>query len=267
MTTIKDLSNLAGRRALITGATGRLGKVFADSLAELGSDIILLDLPGSDFATLSETLEKRWGVNVEIMPCDLESENQRSEVIEYLTNSGRGLNILVNNAALVGTSELSGWNVPFGEQSLSTWRRALEINLTAVFHLCQGLFPLLKKAEGANIINIASIYGSYAPDWKLYEGTLMGNPAAYGVSKSGIIQLTRWLATTIAPDIRVNGIAPGGILRNQEKSFVDRYTEKTPLKRMAEEDDIRGAVAYLSSDLSRYVTGQILVVDGGFTSH
>jgi NAD(P)-dependent dehydrogenase (short-subunit alcohol dehydrogenase family) len=92
----------------------------------------------------------------------------------------------------------------------------------------------------------------------------MGNPAAYGVSKGGLVQLTRWLATTIAPSVRVNAISPGGVFRNQPEVFQNRYIERTPLGRMATEDDFRGAIAYLASDLSSYVTGQVLRVDGGW---
>lgn len=264
MPTIKELSGLSGRRALITGATGGLGRVFADTLAELGADLILVDLPSSDFQTLSKNLIKDWGVKVTIHPCDLEEQSQRTGLIEELKSSGLGLNILVNNAALVGTSDLPGWGVPFEDQSIDTWRRALEINLTAVFDLCQGLLPLLESALGASVVNIASIYGMYGPDWSLYEGTSMSNPAAYGASKGGLIQLTRWLATTMAPGVRVNAISPGGIFRNQPKEFVKRYEAKTPLGRMAYEEDFRGALIYLVSDLSNYVTGQNLIVDGGW---
>jgi NAD(P)-dependent dehydrogenase (short-subunit alcohol dehydrogenase family) len=92
----------------------------------------------------------------------------------------------------------------------------------------------------------------------------MGNPAAYGASKGGLAQLTRWLATTLAPDVRVNAISPGGIFRNQPDAFVERYVKKTPLKRMATEDDFRGAVAYLDSDQSTYVSGQTISVNGAF---
>ena len=123
---------------------------------------------------------------------------------------------------------------------------------------------MLKAAEGASIINIASIYGMYGPDWRLYEGTSMGNPAAYGASKGGLIQLTRWLATTIAPSVRVNAISPGGVFRNQPEAFVQRYEAKTPLGRMATEDDFIGIIAFLASDLSKYVTGQNHLVDGGW---
>jgi NAD(P)-dependent dehydrogenase (short-subunit alcohol dehydrogenase family) len=264
--TIKELSSLKGRRALITGATGGLGRVIADTLAELGADLVLVDRPGSDFDGLSANLAESWGAKVECQVCDLEHQLQRAELIAWLKSSDQGINILINNAAFVGTSDLNGWAVPFEEQTIETWRRALEVNLTAIFDLCQGLTPLLKAGEGASIINIASIYGIYGPDWNLYEGTNMSNPAAYGASKGGLIQFTRWLATTIAPHIRVNTISPGGIFRNQHEAFVERYEVKTPLGRMATEDDFRGAIAYLASDLSKYVTGQNLAVDGGWTS-
>ena len=264
MSTIKELSDLSGRRALITGATGGLGKVFADTLAELGADLILVDLPSSDFQTLRKSLIKDWGVNVESHPCDLEVQSQRTDLIEKLMSSGLGLNILVNNAAFVGTSDLPGWSVPFEDQSIDTWRRAMEVNLTAVFDLSKGLAPLLKSSKNGSIVNIASIYGIYGPDWRLYEGTSMSNPAAYGASKGGLIQLTRWLATTIAPEVRVNAISPGGIFKNQPEEFVKRYEDKTPMGRMANAEDFRGALAYLTSDLSKYVTGQVLQVDGGW---
>jgi short-subunit dehydrogenase len=233
-------------------------------LAELGADLILLDRSDSDLKTLNQELTKRWGVRVENRICDLEDQNQRRDLIDKLIKSGLGLDVLINNAAFVGTSELLGWGVPFEDQSIDTWRRAMEVNLTAVFDLSKGLHPLLKGSNGGSIVNIASIYGMYGPDWSLYEATKMGNPAAYAASKGGLIQLTRWLATSIAPSVRVNAISPGGIFRNQPEEFVQRYEDKTPLGRMASEDDFRGAIAYLTSDLSRYVTGSNIVVDGGW---
>lgn len=264
MITIKQLMNLKGRRALLTGAAGRLGVFLADTLAELGADLVLVDRPGADFHNLVETLTKRWGVKIQYRHYDLEQQIQRAELINWLKSSGEGLNILINNAAFVGTSELQGWAVPFEEQTVETWRRALEVNLTAVFDLCQGVTPLLKVSEGASIINVASIYGKFGPDWSLYEGSNMSNPAAYGVSKGGLIQFTRWLATTVSPEIRVNAVSPGGIYRNQPQIFVERYEAKTPMRRMATEDDFRGITAYLASDLSKYVTGQNFMVDGGW---
>lgn len=265
MKTIKQLSCLKGRRALVTGATGGLGSVIADTLGELGADLVLVDRPDTDLKNLEENLKVRWGVKTQHWYCDLELQAQRAELINWMINSGEGLNILINNAAFVSTSELQGWSVPFEEQTVETWRRALEVNLTAVFELCQGLTPLLKLAKGASIINLGSIYGVLGPDWRLYKGTKMSNPAAYSVSKGGIIQLTRWMATTLPPTIRVNAVSPGGIFREQPNAFVERYIDKTPLRRMATEEDFRGVIAYLATNLSDYVTGQNLVVDGGWS--
>jgi NAD(P)-dependent dehydrogenase (short-subunit alcohol dehydrogenase family) len=264
MATLRELSNLKGRQALITGAAGGLGQIFAETLAELGADLILVDLHGTNLEDLADRLIKGWGISVKNIYCDLENQNQRSALIKQVTNSKGDLNILVNNAALVGASDLEGWSVPFEDQSIDTWRRATEINLTAVFDLCQGLLPLMKNAMGANIVNIASIYGSYGPDWSLYKDTEMGNPAAYAATKGGLIQFTRWLATTISPAVRVNAISPGGVLRNQPKSFQNRYESKVPMARMASEQDFKGALAFLSTDLSAYVTGHILEVNGGW---
>lgn len=264
MTRIEKLINLNGRTVLITGAAGGLGRIMAATLAELGADLILVDLPNTEIAGLTASLTELFKVNIEFISCDLEHEVQRANLVSQVKERNNSLNVLINNAAFVGTSDLPGWSVPFEQQTVETWRRAFEVNLTAIFDLCQGLVPLLRLSEGANIINIASIYGLSGPDWSLYEGTSMSNPAAYSASKGGLLQFTRWLATTIAPSVRVNAISPGGILRGQPESFQQRYIAKTPLGRMATEDDFCGAVAFLASDMSRYMTGQNLVVDGGW---
>jgi NAD(P)-dependent dehydrogenase (short-subunit alcohol dehydrogenase family) len=264
LTTIKVLSNLTGRRALITGAAGNLGKVFADTLAELGANIVLIDLPGTNLEDISDDLEKKWNVSVEIQYCDLESPEERAHLISRINSRKDPLNIIVNNAAFVGSSKLDGWNVAFEDQTVEAWRRAMEVNLTAVFDLCKGLKPSLDNSSGASIINIGSIYGLYGPDWSLYSETGMSNPAAYAASKGGLVQFSRWLATTLAPNVRVNVISPGGIFRNQDPKFVERYKHKTPLQRMAVEDDFRGVIAFLASDLSNFVTGQVLEIDGGW---
>jgi NAD(P)-dependent dehydrogenase (short-subunit alcohol dehydrogenase family) len=265
MKKIVDLMNLKGRRALITGATGAIGKEIAFTIAELGGDLILVDLPNSDYEPIKKLILDNWCVAIECIECDLEDENSRVSLINEVIKSNVNLDILINNAAFVGESNLEGWAEDFDEQSVETWRRAIEVNLTAPFHLCQAFTPLLKKSKVGSIINIASIYGANAPDYSLYEGTDMGNPAGYSASKGGLIQLTRWLSTTVAPDIRVNSISPGGIWRKQPEKFVKRYERRTPLARMATEEDFKGVIAYLISDMSAYVTGQNIVVDGGWS--
>jgi len=265
MKKISDLMNLDGRCALITGAVGGIGQEIALTVAELGGDLILVDRPGSDYNSLKQKILDNWSVDIKCISCDLESENSRINLIQEILSSVSRLDILINNAAFVGDSNLDGWIADFSQQSIKTWNRALEVNLTAAFHLSQGFSSLLKKNSNGSIINIASIYGLVGPDYSLYKDINMGNPAAYSVSKGGIIQLTKWLSTTISPEIRVNTISPGGVWRNQPVEFVKRYESKTPLGRMANEDDFKGVIAYLASDLSGYVTGQNLVVDGGWT--
>lgn len=264
MTTITKLMNLGGRRALITGAAGHVGRIAAQTLAELGADLVLVDRPGADFGPLAADIGNAWRVKTEIVECDLEAEAARAQLVEKVRGQAAGLDILINNAAFAAPPDLKGWGTDFENQTVEAWRKALEVNLTAAFDLAKGLTPLLKRNGHGSIINMASIYGSYGPDFRLYEGTDMVNPAGYAASKGGLIQLTRWLATTLAPHIRANTIAPGGIFRNQPAAFVERYTARTPLGRMATEDDLRGAIAYLASDMSLYVTGQNLAVDGGW---
>jgi NAD(P)-dependent dehydrogenase (short-subunit alcohol dehydrogenase family) len=265
MKSIKELMNLEGRVALITGATGGIGQEAAITIAELGGDLLLVDRPGSNYDFIKEKISQKYKVRVECISCDLEDELSRERLINQVNNNNEKLNIIINNAAFVGERGLSGWTVNFEEQSIETWRRALEVNLTAIFHLSQGLSSKLKKSEFASIINISSIYGVNGPDYSLYEGTEMGNPAAYSTSKGGLIQLTRWLSTTISPDIRVNTISPGGVFRDQPQEFVERYKKRTPLGRMAVEEDFKGIIAYLASDMSKYVTGQNINIDGGWT--
>ena len=248
---------------MITGAAGGLGAIISETLAELGADLVLVDRTGSKLDALAGALSGRFPVSVRSHFCDLESEDERQVLVDRVLQSGE-LSVLINNAAFVGTSDLQGWGVPFAEQTLATWRRALEVNLTAVFHLCQGLAPLMARCAGGSIVNLGSIYGEHGPDWSLYSGTEMSNPAAYGASKGGVIQLTRWLSTTLAPRVRVNAISPGGIFRNQPAEFVQRYESKTPLGRMAVENDFRGVAVFLATDMSSYMTGQNLMVDGGW---
>jgi len=160
--------DLKGRTALITGAAGGLGRIVAETLAELGADLILVDRPGSNLQQCTEQLGLRWGVHVRDIFCDLEQSNQRQQLIEQVKAMKSGLNILVNNAAFVGTSELKGWSVPFEQQSVDTWRRAVEVNLTAVFELTQGFSSNLSVARGGCIINIAASQVRIRHRWRLY---------------------------------------------------------------------------------------------------
>lgn len=264
MAKIFERMSLSGRTAVVTGAGGHIGRVICHALAEQKARVLLVDQPGTDLAALQTALERTWNVQAKTLFCDLENPEQRAKLLATLAAEPQ-INVLVNNAAFVSARGVTGWVSKFEEQTTEIWRRALEVNLTAVFDLTKGLSAVMRGSAGANIINVGSIYGMGAPDYSVYEGTSMGNAAGYAASKGGLLQLTRWLATTLAPDIRVNAVSPGGIERGQPESFVKRYKARTPLGRMGTEDDMAGAVAYLASDLAAYVTGHNLVVDGGWS--
>lgn len=261
---LANLMNMKGRVVAITGGAGHLGGIMGDAVAELGATVIVIDQHQDRGSIVCAELSRRWGGRAVAYSVDLAKEKELRQLPTQIRDEFGRLDVLVNCAALVGTSGLKGWAVPFAQQDSETWRLALEVNLTAPFVLTQACLPLLNEMRG-NVINIGSIYGLVGPDWSLYEGTSLGNPAAYAASKGGLAQFTRWMATSLAPRIRANCIVPGGIWRQQSPAFVERYVRKVPLGRMAKEEDFKGAVAFLASDLSNYVTGQEIVVDGGFS--
>jgi NAD(P)-dependent dehydrogenase (short-subunit alcohol dehydrogenase family) len=250
--TLRDLGDLTGRRALVAGAAGHLGRAAVEALGEAGATVAGLDLVPSDAEI---------GVS-----CDLADEADTRAGAREATERLGGLDIVVHTAALVGTTERDGWAVPFAKQSVAAWDAALRVNVTSLFTLVQEARDTLLASGHGSVIALGSVYGLVGPDPSLYDGTVLANPTAYGVSKGGVLQLVRYLATILAPRVRVNAISPGGIERGQPEEFVERYRLRTPLARMGTEEDVKGAIAFLASDLSAYVTGHNLVVDGGWTA-
>jgi NAD(P)-dependent dehydrogenase (short-subunit alcohol dehydrogenase family) len=263
---LREMMSLDGRVALVTGGAGHIGRAVANGLAELGANVAIADVAAPGGEAAAAALAANFPVKAAAFACDFEQGAAVKELPRRVRETFGRIDILVNCAAFVGTSGLEGWAVPFERQAPETWRRALEVNLTAPFILVQAAAADLAASGHGSVINISSIYGLAGPDWRLYEGTSLGNPAAYAASKGGLIQVTRWLATTLAPKVRVNAIAPGGVFRDTPEPFLGRYISRTPMGRMATEEDVKGAVAYLASDLSAYVTGQCLAVDGGWTA-
>lgn len=258
MKTIQELLNLENRTALITGGFGHIGNSIACALSEAGANVVVFDIETS-------TPESGRPCQHESYCVDITNKTQVTDTVNKLEAEGKNLDILVNCAALVGSDSLNGWSTPVSEQNIETWQKCFDVNLTASFHIIQQCLPMLHKSAAGSIINIGSIYGLAGQKLSMYKGMNYLTPAAYASSKGGLLQLTRYLASVLGPSLRVNSISPGGIERKQDKNFIKRYEACTPLQRMGTEEDIKGAALYLASDLSNYVTGQNIVIDGGWS--
>ncbi len=262
---VKQLLDLHGRNALVIGGTGHVGSIVVETLVELGCLVTTLDIAETNPQSNDYIQDNIPKGNVKHITCDISDEEKLRNTIKACSFESNKLDIVIHCAGYVGTSDAPGWSVPFESQSAQTFNDALNVNLTSAFIIAQETKPLLDNSTDGSLIFFSSIYALVGSDTRLYSDTGMHNPIGYGVSKSGLLQLTRHLATTMAPTTRVNAISPGGIWRDQPDKFHENYSSKTPLSRMATEEDIKGAVAYLASDLSKYVTGLNLIVDGGWT--
>jgi NAD(P)-dependent dehydrogenase (short-subunit alcohol dehydrogenase family) len=267
MKKISELISLNERAAVVTGGAGNIGRAIVETLLELGARVAVVDREADSCRTLCQSWNQQdYSGRAFPLPCDLALEAETRTMIHQAKELLGGLDILIHSAAFVGTTQFPGWAVPLEDQTLEAWNAALQVNLTSAFVLVQEARLCLSESSRGSIIFLGSIYGAVGPDPGLYEGTAMVTPAAYAASKGGLHQLTRYLAAQLGPRIRVNTIVAGGVFRNQPDIFVNRYADRTPLKRMAVEEDFKGAVAYLAGDLSAYVTGTILAVDGGWTA-
>lgn len=255
MRSFQELASLTGRGALVVGGSGHLGRIACDTLLELGAVVASADLPSIEAPSGVASFE-----------VDLQDEASTRNLIPQVVNDLGRLDVVIHCAGYTGDVSASGWATDFEGQTVEEWDRAYRVNTTSAFVLAQEARAALSRSKAGSLVLLSSIYGFLAPDPRLYSGTKLRSPAGYGASKAALLQLTRHLATFLAPDVRVNAISPGGVFRSQDPTFVERYEAGTPLGRLATEEDVKGAVAYLASDLSAYVTGTNLVVDGGRSS-
>ncbi|MFA6034201.1 MAG: SDR family oxidoreductase [Myxococcota bacterium] len=266
MRSIKELMSLDGRVVLVTGGAGHIGAAMSEAIAEQGAAVVIADRDLAECEAVAARISGQGHGRCAWLEADLLDESSTRGLVKRVLDKHGRLDGLIHSAAFVGTTVFPGWGVPFEQQSVAAWDAAFRVNLTSAFALVQEAAPALKETGNGAVVFIGSTYGLVGPDMSIYNGTAMANPAAYGASKGGLMQLMRYLATVLAPYVRVNAITPGGVWRNQPEVFHERYKQKTPLGRMATEEDFKGAAVYLMSDLSRYVTGHNLVVDGGWTT-
>lgn len=255
---VHELFSLKGKVALVTGGAGYLGAEISNTIAELGGNVIIASRNYQKCEEKCKELRSMYpNSEFKVMELDLTSKTS----IKNLFNSINKLDILVNNA-------WSGNKNSFETITDDDWEYDIEISLNSVFRMVKCSYPLLKESKGV-ILNIASMYGHVAPDYRIYDSKEFTNPPSYGAAKAGVIQLTKYLASFLSKDgIRVNAISPGPFphpATQENKLFMERLSAKNPLNRIGQPYEIKGVVALLCSDASSYITGQNICVDGGWT--
>ena len=272
MSDILEKFNLNGRTAIVTGGAGLLGVEFCRTLAQAGAQVVVADLNTSAAQQVAEAL-KQEGLAVLAVSVDVSQPKSVQAMMTAALDGFGHLDILVNSAALdpkFDAAQQGEHRNTFEDYPLEAWQQALDVNLTGMFLCCQAAARPMLAQERGTIINICSIYGLVGPDQRVYQRP--GQPAQckpvyYSVTKAGVLGLTRYLATYFAGrNIRVNALTPGGVYNNHDPVFVQNYSARAVLGRMAHRDEMNGALLFLSSDASSYMTGANLVVDGGWTA-
>ena len=273
--TIQQKFDVSGRVAIVTGGGGLLGAEFCRTLAEAGAAIVVVDLNAPTSRMTADTLTHS-GYAAVAMAADITQPHSAKEIVERTLSEFGRLDILVNCAALDPKIERNAENAgvaqgAFEDYPLELWNLALNVNLTGMFLMTQACVqPMLDQGKRGNIINVGSTYGLNGPDQRIYvkDGQRLAfKPVYYTVTKAGVMGFTKYLAAYYAgTSIRVNGLTPGGVFNDHEDYFVKNYSAKTIMGRMAQKDEMNGALLFLASDASAYMTGSNIVVDGGWTA-
>jgi NAD(P)-dependent dehydrogenase (short-subunit alcohol dehydrogenase family) len=264
-----QMFDLKGKVIVVTGGTGLLGSAYCETLAKQGAHVVVADLAASKPQELAAKIAKEYGVKTLGIDCDVGNEADVIALfLQTLEKLGQ-VNGVMNNAAATGEHLMRSGAVfsPFEEYPLAVWDAVMKVNLTGVFLVAREGGKAMLKSGGGSLVNVSSTYGVVGPDHRIYEGMKFKSFPGYSAAKAGVHGLTRWLATYWGDKgIRVNTLVPGGVENNHDPVFVQRYSDRTPLRRMAKREDMVGMVVYLMSDNSAYTTGQQYFVDGGWTA-
>jgi NAD(P)-dependent dehydrogenase (short-subunit alcohol dehydrogenase family) len=262
-----NLFDVTDKVVVITGGLGQLGRRFSFALAEQGANVAIFDCR----AAASD--EKLSGKNIMPISVDVARRDSIEAALRQVVGRWGVPHGLINAAALDSPPDAPAEeNGPFEGYPETSWNEVMDVNVKGVFLCCQVIGGEMASARRGSIINIGSIYGLLSPDQRIYEyrrakGAPFFKPVAYSVSKSAIINLTRYLATYWGQqNVRVNTLTFGGVYNNQDEQFVKAYSERVPLGRLAREDEYNWAIIFLLSEASSYMTGANLIIDGGWTA-
>ena len=272
MSSLPHLFDLSERVAIVTGGVGLLGTEFCKTLAEAGAAVMIADLNGEAARNLAASLTQI-GFRITSHETDVTSPDSVKELVKETIKAFGRLDILVNSAALdpkFDPHSSKSHSGAFESYPVELWQQALDVNLTGAMLCCQAAVqPMLEQGSGT-IINLSSIYGISAPDQRLYQrvgGPPQYKPVYYTVTKAGILGLTKYLSAYYAgKNIRFNALTPGGVYNGHDEEFLTAYAARSVMGRMAEKDEMNGALLFLASDASKYMTGANLVIDGGWTA-
>ena len=263
---IKKLFDLSNRTVILTGGSGLLGSQYAEGLSQAGANLVLADINYAGCKNIAKQLEKKYQNSILPIKLDLTDHKSIKNMVEKAVEKFSKIDVLINNAAFQGKSGKER-QIKFEDLPSSLWDKAISVNLTGIFLSCQEVGKIMIKQKRGVIINIASIYGIVATDQRIYGKSGQNSAVYYAATKSAILNLTRYLASYWnRTGIRVNTLSPGGVENNQGSLFIKNYSYKTMLGRMAQKNEYVGAMIFLASDASSYMTGSNLVVDGGWTA-
>ena len=272
---IQDKFDLSGRVAIVTGGVGLLGTEFCKTLAEAGAAVAVVDLNASASQETTDSLTNS-GYKALAVSADITKPDSVNAMVEKIVSEFGRIDVLVNSAALDPKFDPDAAKKgiapgAFEDYPLDDWNAALNVNLTGTFLVTQACVnQMIAQGKKGSIINICSTYGLNGPDQSIYikDGERVAfKPVYYTVTKAGVMGFTKYLAAYYAgTEIRVNALTPGGVFNNHEEYFVKNYSAKTIIGRMAKKDEMNGALLFLASDASSYMTGNNVIVDGGWTA-
>lgn len=268
----KDYFEIENDVIIITGGSGKLGSMYSDYLAYRGANIFSFDIKGNPNSH-GEFGKDIKNPKIEYLEVDITQKSSVESGLDKIINQGFQPTGLINNAALDSSPNINSQDTgPLETLPIESWEEVLDVNLKGTFIVSQIIGSHMAKNQKGTIININSHYGLVSPDQRIYDytkesGMKFNKPIAYSVSKSGIINLTRYLATYWAEkNIRVNTLTLGGVYSEQDPRFVEEYSKRVPLGRMAKGEEYCGPILFLISDASSYMTGSNLIIDGGWTA-